>query len=428
MTPGLRQRRRPRSALVEIGAVAATQRCSRRRAKDGIAAAFRVWDGAEPGVDDAGRRRATRASPPWSCVPSGGLDRPARRRSSTLAGGTRRDMIAQGAGGDGRDSWRTRSGRRARRAASSLLRLRELLEDARAYGRERGRLRARADAARSCEPARPRGAAAGARGQAAADAWRSTAPADIQAALDLAREFRLQADHARRRRGVESRGRARGRARCRCSTGAMNNIPSSFDTLGARQENAALLAQGRRAGRRRRRRRRRRDLQRPQRQAARRQRRRLRHAVGRGAARGHARAGRDLRRRRHASARSRPARRPTSSSGAAIRSSSRPAPSTSSCAAWRRFAPTRQDRAVGSLQASGGRLTPTVNCQRPRTNDQGTSNAQLPTMLGSRHRTCLGVGNWECLGSWQLVVGSCVLVASESRRPAEDRCRCDRCG
>ena len=68
---------------------------------------------------------------------------------------------------------------------------------------------------------------------------------DIQALLDLAREYRAARDRPGRRRGV-ARGRRRWpRRRCRCWSSALDNIPASFDALGSRQENAALL---RRAG------------------------------------------------------------------------------------------------------------------------------------------------------------------------------------
>ena len=63
---------------------------------------------------------------------------------------------------------------------------------------------------------------------------------DIQSALDLARDYKLRLmSRAGPRRGAWRRRWPP--RRCRSSSSAEDNIPQSFDTLGARQENAALL-------------------------------------------------------------------------------------------------------------------------------------------------------------------------------------------
>ena len=58
-------------------------------------------------------------------------------------------------------------------------------------------------------------------------------------------------------------------------------------------------------------------------------------------------------------------------------------------------------------RAVRGRPGPTSNFQIPTTNYQGTSNSNSQGLRDpSRAARGLGVGRWECLGSWELDVGS----------------------
>ena len=63
---------------------------------------------------------------------------------------------------------------------------------------------------------------------------------EIQAALDIARDYKLKVAIAGAAEGWMLAGRIAA-AKVPVLTGAMNNIPGSFSTLGSRQENAAML-------------------------------------------------------------------------------------------------------------------------------------------------------------------------------------------
>ena len=124
-----------------------------------------------------------------------------------------------------------------------LQRLRELLQDAKAYAAKREAYESART--RTFSTTRPNL-------EALVPVVRGQVPlmlsvdraADIDAALDLAREFTLKLVLV----GAEEGWRVADRiaaAKVPVIVGAMDNIPGSFATLGARQENAALL---RRAG------------------------------------------------------------------------------------------------------------------------------------------------------------------------------------
>jgi imidazolonepropionase-like amidohydrolase len=122
-----------------------------------------------------------------------------------------------------------------------LLRLRELLQDAKTYAAHRqayetARTRSFATTRPNLEALVPV-----VRGQLPLMLWVDRA-ADIDAALDLAREFALKLVLVGAEEGWMVAG-AIAAAHVPVITGALDNIPGSFATLGARQENAALLRQ-----------------------------------------------------------------------------------------------------------------------------------------------------------------------------------------
>ena len=212
----------------------------RREGERGVAAAFRAWEALNP------------ASPLWAPARNEGVTTVgvAARAAASIAGqgavvdtaaGTGGRHDPQGAGGDGGQPGvaRRREGQGARRAAST--RLRQVLDDARVYALEEGGVRERPRSARwprrpptsprcsRCSTGRLPLLVAGGSGHRHRGRARARA--------------RLQAPHRhpRRRRGVDGGGAARRRQGARVVTTALDNIPTSFASLGQRQENAALL-------------------------------------------------------------------------------------------------------------------------------------------------------------------------------------------
>lgn len=221
--------------VVEIGAVRDTRDAS-ARGHDAVAASFAVWEGFNPAselIQPARNGGITTVL----VVPSGGLVA-GQAAVMHLDGRIPSEALLRPAAamvaevGDAREAGVTSRG-------ELIGRLRDLLIDARTYGRsralyERNQTRPYAASRADLEALLP--VLAG-RVPMLVEADRA---ADIDAALRLRREFgfrlvilggaeaweladRLAADHVP------------------VVTGAMNNIPSSFETLGQRQENAALL-------------------------------------------------------------------------------------------------------------------------------------------------------------------------------------------
>jgi imidazolonepropionase-like amidohydrolase len=222
----------------EVGAVASTDDAS-AKGEAGIAAALRVWDGLNP------------ASVLWTparnegvtsvvAVPAGGLvagqaafvDTLGETRAALL----RRAPVAMAASlGAGTAEAKSRG--------ELLMRLRQLLDDARAYRTrraafERAATRPFVVSAIHLEALQP--VLAG-RLPLLVAVDRAT---DIQALLDLARDYKVRVIV---QGGAEAWkvAPALAAARVPVLVSALDNIPSTFDALGARQENAALL---RRAG------------------------------------------------------------------------------------------------------------------------------------------------------------------------------------
>lgn len=225
--------------VLEVGAVADT-RDVYARGRDQVAASFRVWEGFNP--------RSVLIAPAREdgittivVAPGGGLIAGQAAMTDLVAPDSARQalrgpvaMVAQVGNTRG-------AGVGAR--GELIGRLREILSDARFYGRNRanfdeGDTRELAVSRADLEALQP--------------VLAGTLPmlivadraSDIEAALELSREFgfRLMIGGGAEAWMVAPR---LAQARVPVLTGAMNNIPGSFAALGQRQENAALL---RRAG------------------------------------------------------------------------------------------------------------------------------------------------------------------------------------
>ena len=225
--------------LTEIGAVQTTREFA-AQGKDGVAAAFRAADGLNP---------ASMFIPPTrkdgittvAVIPQGGLIA-GQAAVIDLVSGTASDMLLRPSAamlaqvGDARQA-----GVGAR--GELLMRLRELFEDARAYQRrradfERNQTRDFVASRLDLESLIP---VLDGRLPLLVAADRAS---DIEAALDLAKAYGLKIMIGG---GAEAWIVADKLAAAKVPvlTGAINNIPTSFATLGQRQENAGLL---RRAG------------------------------------------------------------------------------------------------------------------------------------------------------------------------------------
>ena len=226
--------------LVEIAQEPSTRDVS-ARGRDGIAAAFRAWEGYNPGSAYIPAARVEGVTTAL-VAPSGGLVQGQAALVDLGVGPTsemlRRAPVAMVIG----DMGGFRSDAVGARG-EFLLRLRELLDDTRAYQRnrasfERGETREMVASRSDLEAMIP---VLQGRLPVAVNADRAT---DIEASLALAREYGLRLIVVG---GAEAWmvADALAAARVPVLVGAMNNIPTSFNTLGARQENPALL---RRAG------------------------------------------------------------------------------------------------------------------------------------------------------------------------------------
>jgi imidazolonepropionase-like amidohydrolase len=225
--------------IVEIGAVAVTRE-ARPRGREGIAAAYTVWEGLNPASVMIPPARSAGITTVL-IAPQGGLIS-GQAAMLQLVEGTAADMVmrspvamvgqignpqAAGAGSRG----------------ELLLRLREILDDARTYQRrradfERAQTRTFAASRLDLEALAP---VLDGRLPLLLDVDKAS---DIESALKLARDYNLKLLISG---GAEAWMVADkiAAARVPVLTGAMNNIPSSFSSLGTRQENAGLL---RRAG------------------------------------------------------------------------------------------------------------------------------------------------------------------------------------
>lgn len=226
-------------SVVDIGAVGATRNVS-ARGREGISAAFTVWDGLNPvSVLIPAARAAGITS--VLIAPRGGI-LAGQAAILHLVDGTAADMVMRspvamvGQIGSPQQA-------NAQSRGELTLRLREVLDDARAYSRrkadyERAQTRPFAASRLDLEALGP---VLEGRVPLLLDADRAS---DIESAIKLARDYNLKLiiSGAAEAWMVADKLAA---ARVPVLTGAMNNIPISFSSLGTRQENAGLL---RRAG------------------------------------------------------------------------------------------------------------------------------------------------------------------------------------
>ncbi len=234
VTPGLIDAATELGA-VEIGAVPETREAF-ARGQDAVAAAFQVWDGLNPAsVLLAPARNAGVTS--VVVLPSGNLIS-GQAAFIDLVHGSVHDMLAAapvamvGEVGDKRAANVTARG-------EVLTRLRELLEDSRAFSQhwaayEQGNTRTYRVSRLDLEAMLP---VLSGRVPLLVAADKAS---DIQSALELARAYHLRIMIGG---GAEAWmvADALARAHVPVLTGAMNNIPGDFSQLGQRQENAALL-------------------------------------------------------------------------------------------------------------------------------------------------------------------------------------------
>jgi imidazolonepropionase-like amidohydrolase len=222
--------------LVEISAVRTTSE-SVARGRDGIAAAFRPWEGLNPTsmLLEPARLGGITSS---VLLPSGGLIS-GQAAVIHLVEGAASAMLLRAPVGMvtnlGAGEGPTRMPR-----AETLMRLREILDDARAYRTrraeyERNQSRTMAASRLDLEALLP---VLDGRMPLVVNVDKAS---DIEAALKITEEYKV---HMIVAGGAEAWMLAARLAAAKIPvlTGAMNNIPSSFSTLGQRQENAGLLA------------------------------------------------------------------------------------------------------------------------------------------------------------------------------------------
>ena len=226
--------------LTEIGAVPETVEGT-ARGRDQIAAAFRVWEGFNPAsvlLAPARNEGVTSVV----IVPGGGLIA-GQAAVVDLSGQTIIDMLRRGPAAMVAQLGNSEQGGAGARG-ELMMRLREVLDEARSYATRTSRGAQRPDPT-AFEASRIHLAAMGPvlAGQLPLIIGADMA-SDIDAALRLADEYdlRIMISGGAEAWKVAERLAA---ARVPVLTGALNNIPGGFTTLGARQENAAML---RRAG------------------------------------------------------------------------------------------------------------------------------------------------------------------------------------
>ena len=235
VTPGL-VNAATQLTLVEISAVTSTRE-AQARGRDGIAAAYRPWEGLNPtSVLIAPARNAGVTT--VVIAPSGGLIS-GQAGVIHLVPGTAADMLLRAPVAMVASLGAAR-GPTGTPRAETLMRLREILDDARMYRTRRA----------DFERAQTRALAAGRLDlEALLQVLDGRIPmlveadkaSDIEAAMKLAKDygFRLILVSGAEAWQIADKLAA---ARVPVLTGAMNNIPESFVALGQRQENAGILS------------------------------------------------------------------------------------------------------------------------------------------------------------------------------------------
>jgi imidazolonepropionase-like amidohydrolase len=225
--------------ILDIGAVAQTRNIS-ARGQNGIAAAFTVWEGLNPASVLIPPARAGGITS-VVIAPRGGLIS-GQAAVLHLIDGTAADLVLKSpVAMVGQIGEPQQIGAQSR--GELLVRLREVLEDARAYARrkadyERAQTRQFAASRLDLE-------ALGPVLEGRLPLWlEADRASDIESALKIAKDYNLKLviSGAAEAWMVADKLAA---AHVPVLTGAMNNIPMSFASLGTRQENAGLL---RRAG------------------------------------------------------------------------------------------------------------------------------------------------------------------------------------
>jgi imidazolonepropionase-like amidohydrolase len=239
VTPGL-VNASSQLGITEIGAVAGTREVQ-ATGRQNVAAAFSVWEGLNPASALLAPARAGGVTTAI-ILPGGGLVSGQAAALHLVGGTTATDMIMRRAVAMVGNVANPGAAGAANRG-ELLLRVRELLTDVRAYQQRRAdyeRAQTRTFVASRLDLEAMAPVLAG-RMPLVVEVDKAS---DIDAALLLARDFGLKLiiGGAAEAWMVADKLAA---ARVPVLTGAMNNIPQTFSTLGTRQENAGLL---RRAG------------------------------------------------------------------------------------------------------------------------------------------------------------------------------------
>jgi imidazolonepropionase-like amidohydrolase len=222
--------------LVEIGAVGSTRESS-ARGHEGIAAAFQPWEGLNPSsVLLAPARNAGITT--VLVAPSGGLIS-GQAGIIHLVSGSASDMIMRSPVAMVA-TLGVQRGPNSMPRAETIMRLREVLDDARVYRTRRAEF----------ERAQTRPLAAGRLDlEALLPVLDGRLPmvieadkaSDIEAAMKLAKDYNIKLIIAGGAEAWEIADKLAA-AKTPVLTGAMNNIPETFATLGQRQENAGILS------------------------------------------------------------------------------------------------------------------------------------------------------------------------------------------
>lgn len=237
VTPGL-VNAATQLGLVEVGAVADTRESSARGRGDGINAAFAVWQGLNPASVLLAPAREDGVTS-VIIAPSGGLIA-GQAAVIDVVQGSMPDMLLRAPAamiGQLGSSAAAQTGARG----EMIARLRELLDDTRAYARRRGEF----------DRAQTRPFLGGRLDrEAMVPVIEGRLPlvldadmaSDIEAALKIAADYKIKLIISS---GAEAWKVADKLAAAKVPvlTGAMSNLPSGFAQLGTRQENAGLLRQ-----------------------------------------------------------------------------------------------------------------------------------------------------------------------------------------
>jgi len=222
--------------LVEIGAVTATVDLTARGQGDGVTPSLRVWEGFNPASPLLQVTRNDGITT-VGLVPGGGLIG-GQGAVVSLGDGDLRDVLLKGPaavfadiGNKGPDRGDSR--------AEVYQRLRAVLTEARDWPRRRRSYDANTSRPLAARPVDLDALQPVLRGELplAIDADRAS---DLLVALDIARDFNLRLALTSATEGWKVADRIAA-ANAYVLVGALNNIPRDFSTLGARQENAALL-------------------------------------------------------------------------------------------------------------------------------------------------------------------------------------------